>query len=287
MNDETNVESATDAPQALKSTDTGTIKAAMEASKAQAEVVETPAQTTQDDPSSGDNAKPADAVAKKSDRLPRWVQERLQREREKTARETEDRLRKELQPAKVEPPKVDHRSAAKTLEDFDYDTSAFTEYLVDQRLKAAERERAEESSRRERQKAEDAFKKRIDAFEEKAGAGAWEDIESSSLNTDPKYAGLAQVIMMEDDGLELAHYLASNPEEVERIAGLKPLSMARELAGISERLKPTNLPRKTTNAPPPPKTIQGSGLPSGNIYSPNMTPEQRIALFRQQRQSRR
>lgn len=288
MTDENNVESTTEAPPAMKSTDTGTIKAAMEASKAAAEEPAKQPEATQDDPSSGDDADSAGAPQKdKPERLPRWVRERVKRAEETAIRQTEDRLRAELQPTKVETPKVDTRSAAKTLEDFDYDTTAFTEYLVDQRLKAAEREREQESARRERQKAEDSFKKRIDAFEEKAGAGAWEDIESSTLNTDPKYKALGQMIMEEDDGLDLAHYLAKNPDEVERIGGLKPLAMARELAGLSERIKPANLPRKTTNAPPPPKTIQGGGLPASNIYAANLTPAQRIALLRQQRQSRR
>lgn len=289
MTDETNVVSATDAPPALKSTDTGTIRAAMEASKAAAEEAPKPVETAQDDPSSGDDADSAGAPQKdKPERLPRWVRERVKRAEEAAIRKTEDRLRAELQPQpKVEPPKEDHRTAAKTLEDFDYDTTAFTEYLVDQRLKAAEREREQESQRRQAEKAQEAFKKRIDAFEEKAGAGAWEDIEDSSLNTDPKFKALGQMIMEEEDGLELAHYLAKNPEETERIGGLKPLAMARELAALSERIKPTNLPRKTTNAPPPPKTIAGSGLPTANLYSPNLTSEARIALLRQQRQSRR
>lgn len=289
MTDETNVESTTDAPKELKSTDTGTIKAAMEAAKAEAVVEETQAEKPKDDPSSGDDdAKPADAAAKKSDRLPRWVQERLIREREKVTRETEERLRKELQPVKAQPEKAESAPRRKTMEDFDFDTDAYTEYLVEQKLQENERKRTEAEQRKRQEESVAAFKKRIDSFEERVGAGAWEDIETSPINQDPKFAPLAALIQGEENDLDIAHHLALNPDEADRIIGLRPLAMARELSELAERLKgPATLPRKTTTAPPPPKTVQGSGKSSDNIYSPTMSSEQRIRLLREQRQTRR
>lgn len=301
MTDETNAVSAAVAPPELKSTDTSVVnkmnlQAVKEPEKApeppKAEVKETAAQVPEGDET---DAPDADSPQKKEQRLPRWMKERLERVRETTAAETRAKVLEELQrqAPKQEPPQVQAK-AEKTLEDFDYDQDAYLEYKLERKLEQREAKAREEEASRKATEAKESFHKRVDSFEEKAGDGAWEDIVKSPLNQDPAYSPVVQAVLAGQDVLHadeetlfVLHELATNPDEAKRLLGLSLSQRLREVAKLTERFggqqqeKPAPaLPKKTTNAPPPPKTVSGSGKPSVDINAPDLTPEQRIAMWR-------
>jgi hypothetical protein len=227
----------------------------------------------------------------KEQRLPRWMKERLERVRQVTEAETRAAMLKEVQtvPAtQPEPASPANVEQPKTLADFDFDQDAYFDYKVERKLQEKETAAKRESEAKEQAKAAETFKARVDAFEEKVGAGAWEDITTSPLNTDPAFKPLVDMILGEDHDLEIAHHLASNPDELTRIAGLTPLARARELAKLADSFgepaptanAPVVPPKKTTNAPPPPKTVSGAGKGAIDVNSPTISSADRIAAWR-------
>lgn len=303
MSTETNVVVPTDAAPQLKSNDTS-VRVKVEAPKPEPVkevkpepvVAETPA-----DPVEGvkDNAPDADSPKGTEKRMPRWMKERLERERQVTEARTREAMLREFQANQPKPDvaPVVEQPKAKTLEDFNFDQDAYTDYLVETKLTKREQAAKLETEKQERAKAADSFKAKIDAFEERAGDGTWQDIVESPLNTDPAYKPLTELFMGDEHDLDIAHYLAENLKEAERIQKLPRLQQVREVAKLAEKFesdspeevdtpsKPTPLPKKTTTAPPPPKTVSGAGKPSVDINDPNISTAQRIAAWRQARKS--
>jgi len=300
MSIETNVDVTTAAQPTLKSTDTR-YKVTVETPKAE------PAKEAPKEPEAKaekpvvppegekkDDAPDADSPQTgKEKRLPRWMKERLERERQVTEARTREAMLREFQasPPKADPVKDEPK--AKTLEDFDFDHGRYTDYLVEQKLSKREEEARIKSEQERQTKAADSFKARIDAFEERAGDGTWQDIVESPLNTDPAFKGLTDLFMGDDHDLDIAHHLATNLMEAERINKLPKLQQVREIAKLAEKFEsgsqkedvdtpstPAPLPKKTTSAPPPPKTVTGAGKPSVDINDPGLTTAQRIAEWR-------
>lgn len=303
MTDETNAVVTAAEPVALKSSDTRTTvtvtdkprkaEPAPEKAPETAKEVE-PATKAEDVPPEGERDAPdADSHERKQQRLPRWMKERLERERQVTEARTREAVLKELQERQTQAPPEKAAPKEKTLEDFDFDQDKYLEYKVQSALEKHDQAAKREAEQKRQAEAQEAFKSRVDAFEERAGDGAWEDLVSSKLNTDPSYKGLTDLFMGDDHDLDIAHYLVQHPKEAERIVGLTKLQQVREVAKLAERFDgspkdvdtPSEAPKakKTTSAPPPPKTISGSGKSSVDINDPNMSTEQRIAAWRAKR----
>lgn len=296
MSDDINAAPAAEAQQELKSTDTST--------KAQIEPKATPAppepkvekaeaqQEPQGDAGDGTDVPPTDSPQGRHDKLPRWVKERMERVRRVTEAETRERVLQEVQqrPAERQETAPATTVPGKTLEDFDFDQDAFFDYKVEQGIERREQQAQQRAQQNKQAEAVETFKAKIDAFEERIGAGAWEEIETSALNTDPAMKPLTDLFMGDEHDLEIAHHLALNPKEAERLLSLPPLGRIREMAKLADRFdsrpaaKPApTLPRKFTNAPPPPKTVTGAGKSSVAIDDPNISTEQRIALWQAKR----
>lgn len=228
----------------------------------------------------------------------RKVKERIERVRRKTAQETREAVLRELVEKGLKLPETQAQPPAQTasettdqeprIEDFDFDNTAYIKAMVKFERARERKQEAEQAQQREQAKAAETFKARVDAFEEKVGAGAWEDITTSPLNTDPTLKPLVDMFMGEPHDLEIAHHLASNPDELTRIAALSPLARARELAkladGFGEPAQTANIPavppKKMTNAPPPPKTVSGAGKGAIDVRDPNISSEDRIKAWR-------
>jgi hypothetical protein len=313
MSDEaTNVASATGAqPAALKSTDTlkTESKPAPKAEAAKPAKPEVPGKSEQQNeakpeksgseaPPEGeqDDAPAAAAPERKEQRLPRWMKERLERERQVTAARTREQVLRELQQGNNQPAQPQHQNAEpqgereKTLADFDFDPVAYQKYLVQQGIESYKREEQTRAQQAKQAEAAEQFKAKIDAFEAKVGAGAWEDIESSRLNADPAYKPLCDLFLGDEHDLDIAHHLVQHPEEADRLLALPPLQRVRELAKLADQFSdeppavttaaPVLPPKKTTNAPPPPKTVSGAGKPAVDVRSPEISTADRIAAWK-------
>lgn len=249
------------------------------------------------EPPEGDDAAAAVAPSqRKEQRLPRWMQERLQRERQVTAARTREEVLRELQQQGQVPAAAPQRQAEaeapteKTLADFDFDPVAYQKYLAKQAVEDYKREERERAEQTEHAAAAEKFKAKIDAFEVKVGAGAWDDIESSPLNADPKFKPLVDLFLGDDNDLEIAHHLATHLDEAARLLALPPLQRVREVAKLAdtfsdppevdEKPAPAVPPKKLTNAPPPPKTVSGAGKPSVDVRNPEISTADRIKAWK-------
>lgn len=311
MNGESAPVAAEVAPVALKSTDTRKAPDARAPSRKPEEAkpapVEKPtkpapaADATPEEgaePPEGESHAPAAETSSKEQKLPRWMKERLERERRVTEARTREAVLRELQAQGLKPEPApqrqpdppQQREPEKTLADFDFDPMAYQKYLAKQAIEDYKREEREREEQTKQAAAAETFKAKIDAFEVKVGAGAWDDIESSPLNTDPKFKPLVELFIGDENDLELAHHLATNLEEAARLLALPPLQRAREVAKLAdtfsdtpepeEKPAPVLPPKKTTNAPPPPKTVSGAGKPSVDIRNPDISTADRIKAWK-------
>ena len=300
----TNVSSETVAqPAALKSTDTLKSEPAPEAGKpaeepvkAQKQIEAKPEQSGNEAPPEGeekDDAPAAAAPERKEQRLPRWMKERLERERQVTAARTREQVLRELQaqqqPAQTQAQTPSESEREKGLEDFDFDFVAYQKYLAKQAIEVYKREEQQRAEQQKQAEVAEQFKAKVDSFESRVGAGAWEDIEASKLNTDPAYKPLVELFLGDDHDLDIAHHLAQHIEEADRLLSLSPLQRVREVAKLAEKFSDpataevaavTQPPKKTTNAPPPPKTVSGAGKPSVDVRSPEISTADRIRAWK-------
>lgn len=297
MPTENNVAVTTEEPKALKSTDTrAPVKAPEavepakkpepkpeEAAPAKAETVTKPPEGE-----STNDAPDADSPqAGKEKRLPRWMKERLERERQVTEARTRAAVLQEIQERQtVKPDPVKAPENDKTIEDFDFDQDAYIAYRVERALDKKEQLAKAESEQKKQAEARESFKSHVDAFEEKAGDGAWDDIVSSRLNTEPAFKPLTELFMGDEHDLEIAHHLATHMKEAERINALPRLQQVREIAKLADQFEgtteatPATTPKKTTSAPPPVKTISGAGKQSVDITDPGMSTADRIKAWK-------
>lgn len=294
MSDETNAVVAAVEPQALKSNDTSSkakestvVETVKKPEPKVVEKVEAKAEADAKPPEGDNDAPDADSPqASKEKRLPRWMKERLERERQVTEAKTRASVLQEIQDRQtVKPEPQQAQPNEKTLMDFDFDQDRYIAYRVERAIEAKEQAAKAESEQKKQAAAQESFKSHVDAFEEKVGDGAWDDIVSSPLNTKPEFKPLTELFMGDERDLEIAHYLATNMKEAERINALSRLAQVREIVKLADRFEgvteatPVTPPKKTTSAPPPVKTISGAGKPSVDLYDPNLSTADRIAIM--------
>jgi hypothetical protein len=94
----------------------------------------------------------------------------------------------------------------------------------------------------------------------------------------PLTPAIANALIDSDVPAKLMHYMATNPDEVERIAGLSPARQAAEIGKLETKL--ASAP-KASNAPPPIKPIGAKGS-AGNSDPSRMTMEEYNAMRKQQ-----
>lgn len=265
-------------------TETKPAAATVESSTAPVEGDDAPDAASQPDKRSGNEK-----------RLPRWMKERLERERQVTEARTREAMLREFQQTQPKPePVPPDAPTLKKLEDFNFDQDAYTDYLVDQKLTRRDQQAQQAEAHRKQAEAQESFKSRVDAFEERAGDGAWEDIVSAPINTDPAYKPLTELFMGDEHDLDIAHHLAMHPKEAERLKNLPRLQQVREIAKLADQFSgeatpavttppaPVTPPKRTTSAPPPPKVVTGAGKPSVDINDPGLSTADRIAAWRKQ-----
>lgn len=235
-------------------------------------------------------------------KLEPWMRKRLSRAEERGRRQALAEftaLLRQLQPQTAQAisqqyvagESVQPDAQPKTLADFDNDIEAYTDYLVEQKLKKAltERERQEEL-RRQQQAAEEArraFEARRAKFEAEFGPGAWDEVITAPVDIPQQVVDL---LKGHPRDLWIARHLVQHPAELDQLRGKSALEIAQRLAEIDARLQGANsqrreLPPKVTKTPPPPPE-----LPSGTSTVKSiddMTTEERIAEWRRQRQAAR
>jgi len=169
------------------------------------------------------------------DRRKRRELERAKRLREL---EAENAQLKQQIPPKTEP--AEEAVPQPKLEDFDYDTEKWATALGEwtQKEIAAGQARAEEAKRREA--AQQAFKVRQEAFDEReeAARDLYDDYDDIAHdNKLPITDAMAEVIFDSNLGPQIAYHLGKNREEAGRIAMMNPLAQAKALGQIEARFE--------------------------------------------------
>lgn len=206
-----------------------------------------------------DKAAPDPEPSDQEPRKPRGVQKRideLTREKNEWKRLAEMALQGK-QPANDQP-QARGKEGPPQVEDFqDWDeyNRAVARYEAKQEMQA-ERMREEETRARESKvKAFNDFQAKAEKLAERipniADAIAWASQDNIPLSPD---AG-EFIVEHSERGPEVLHFLANNPQEVQRLAQMRPAAQIRALTLIEQKL-PSLEPKRVTSANPPPNTIQ-------------------------------
>lgn len=197
-------------------------------------------------------------------RAPEWVRElrKQNREKERRIRELEAKLQTTTQTENN--PVV--LGAKPKLEDHDYDTDKFEAALSDwyERKRATDQEA--EKARQAEQAQLDAWQSRIDSYGKARSELKVRDFEDAEAAVQELFDVTQQGIVVQgaDNPALVIYALGKNPKKAKELADIKdPVKFAFTVAKLERELKVTN--RKA--APPPERTVQGTGRVSGSVDS--------------------
>jgi hypothetical protein len=232
---------------------------------------------------------PESKPEKVDDPIPKGVQKRIDRavrqkyEAEARAKMLEERVAameaRQTVPQQQQYRADDQEPRIDNFDNFDQYVAAKAEYIAKKQIEStlSEREKRQQAEREatERTKTVDSWNKRI-----AAATAEMPDFEEVLASSDvPMTPPMQQAIMESDIGPKLAYYLANNPEEAEKIAGMSPIGAIRTLGRIEERLATAKPAVKTTDAPPPIKPIGASAAVSKD---PSKMSDAEFAAWRKQ-----
>lgn len=197
-------------------------------------------------------------------RAPEWVRElrKQNREKERRIRELESKLQTTIQ-TESKPVVV---GAKPKLEDHDYDTDKYEAALSDwyERKRAADQE--VEKARQAEQAQRDAWQARLESYGKARAELKVKDFEDAESTAQELLNVTQQGIVVQgaDNPALVIYALGKNPKKAKEISGIKdPVKFAFAVAKLEKELKVTN--RKA--APPPERTVQGTGRVSGAVDS--------------------
>ena len=106
---------------------------------------------------------------------------------------------------------------------------------------------------------------------EEAAREKYDDFEQVAYNPKlPITEPMAVTIRESDVGPEILYHLGNNPAEAKRIAQLSPLSQAKEIGKLEDKLATNPPAKKTSSAPPPiaPATGRSPATPAFDTTNP-------------------
>lgn len=198
---------------------------------------------------------------------PEWVRD-LRKQHRKQLRELQKQNR-ELEAKLNQAPetqKAQEVGKKPTLEDFDYDAERYEASLADwfERKRQADEQAAKLQAERENQAKE--WQAKLDGYSKaKAELKVRDYDEAEDITKDTLNVVQQGVILQGAENPALLVYaLGKNPKKAKELASISdPVKFAFAVAKLETQLKVTN--RKA--APPPEKTVQGTGKVSGTVDS--------------------
>lgn len=190
---------------------------------------------------------------------PEWVRElrKQHRELQKRNRELEAKLNQE--PAA---PAVTELGKKPTLEDFDYDAEKFEESLANW----FERKRQVAKLQAERDNQAKEWQAKLEGYGKAKAELKVKDYDEAEAIAQESLNVVQQGVILQgaENPALLVYALGKNPKKAKELASISdPVKFAFAVAKLETQLKVTN--RKA--APPPEKTVQGSGKVSGTVDS--------------------
>jgi hypothetical protein len=210
----------------------------------------------------GEEAPPTEEADKPA---PKWVRElrKTQRELQRENRE----LKAKLESSTVVEKKPTQLGNKPTLDSCDYDSELFETELA----KWYERKRevdAEEAKAKESQEAhEREWRSKLDAYGKAKADLRVRDYDDAEEAVQQLFDVTQQGVLIEgaDNPALLVYALGKNPSKAKELAAIKsPVKFAFAVAKLEKELKVSNRSRQ---APPPEKTVTGTGRISGAVDS--------------------
>ena len=198
------------------------------------------------------------------DPIPKGVQKRIDRavrqkyEAEARAKMLEERINameaRQFQQPQQQRAIDNSEPKIENYDNFDTYVAAKAEWIasrkIEETLTERERKQQEQRTNYERHQVQTTWAKRVS--EATAEMPDFEEVIASSEV--PMTEPMQSAIMESDIGPKLAYWLANNPDEASKIAGMSPISAIRALGRIEERLQ-TQPAKKPTSAPEPIKPV--------------------------------
>lgn len=192
--------------------------------------------------------------------------------------------------AESPPPKPESADGKPTLAQFNYDQEQYLEALSDYRigvkLAEVEKRKAEsEKAKTEREKLA-GFQQRLSDF-----VVDHPDYREVAIMAPINYSPtMLEFVKDSKVGPQIGYYLGQHLDEAKEIEAMpayrQAIALDRLERGLSEpEVEEPSVPqrRTVTQAPPPPATIASSGHSRRSITDPNLTPAERIAMWRRKK----
>ena len=208
----------------------------------------------------GEDAPPPEETT----RAPEWVRELRKADREKARRIKE--LEAKLNAAAATETKPVALGAKPKLEDHDYDTEKFEAALADWYERKRVADQQVEQQRQAEKAQHDAWQARLESYGKARAELKVRDFEDAEATAQEVLDVTQQGIVVQgaDNPALVIYALGKNPKKAKEISSIKdPVKFAFAVAKLEKELKVTN--RKA--APPPERTIQGTGRVSGAVDS--------------------
>lgn len=208
----------------------------------------------------GEDAPPPEETT----RAPEWVRELRKADREKARRIKE--LEAKLNAAAATETKPVALGAKPKLEDHDYDTEKFEAALADWYERKRVADQQVEQQRQAEKAQQDAWQARLESYGKARAELKVRDFEDAEAVAQEVLDVTQQGIVVQgaDNPALVIYALGKNPKKAKEISSIKdPVKFAFAVAKLEKELKVTN--RKA--APPPERTIQGTGRVSGAVDS--------------------
>jgi hypothetical protein len=193
---------------------------------------------------------------------PEWVRElrKSHRELQKRNRELEAKLTQD------QAPKSPEIGKKPTLEDFDYDAEKFENSLAQwfERKRQADEQAAKVQADIEKQQQE--WQAKLQGYGKAKAELKVKDYDDAEGIVQESFNTTQQGVILQgaDNPALLVYALGKNPKKAKELASISdPVKFAFAIAKLETQLKVTN--RKA--APPPEKTVQGTGRVSGTVDS--------------------
>ena len=197
-------------------------------------------------------------------RAPEWVRELRKADREKARRIKE--LEAKLNAAAATETKPVALGAKPKLEDHDYDTEKYEAALADWYERKRVADQQIEQQRQAEKAQQDAWQARLEGYGKARAELKVRDFEDAEAVAQEVLDVTQQGIVVQgaDNPALVIYALGKNPKKAKEISSIKdPVKFAFAVAKLEKELKVTN--RKA--APPPERTIQGTGRVSGAVDS--------------------
>jgi hypothetical protein len=173
--------------------------------------------------------------------------------------ELREQLKKAAPAKESEPVKAVDSDEMPTLEDADFDYTAWQKNLTEWNRKQLRKEL-------EQEKQEEVKKARFQTYQQRADEFANEHPDyADKINSLMVSATMREAIMETDIEPQIAYHLANNPSETQAMLAKSAPAQAFAIGQLAERLKakpapelPQVQPKTVTNAPPPVRTLSGS-----------------------------